>query len=201
MACSSGAVPARHRRYNVGCRACVAAGAARRAVKSGRNGHPVLLDDDSRLPGSWIAMLMEYCDDVHRLMAHAKVHGIRKPAEQRPSNLIPDLRKLKWTVDHPLQHRLDFIGKLVAESGPLVLVPRNRIGHVDFGLWPDNEASCHALGLRLRSSARSSSRSSSQDLPAWGLPRFSARRSSITSRCQSGTGTASGFAAMRSQRD
>lgn len=108
----------------------------------------VLLGDDSLLPGPWIAMLVEDGDELNRFITDAKVHRIGKSAGQRSSNLIRNLWKLKWTANHSLHHRVEFLEKLVAESGALVLVPRNRIRHIGFGPWLDNEASRHPLGLR-----------------------------------------------------
>jgi hypothetical protein len=108
----------------------------------------VLLGQESLLPDPWVALLMEYGDELNSFIARAKVDRVRKSAEQRPSDLVLDLRKLKRTVDRALHHRVEFIEKLVAQSSPSGFIPRHRIGHIDFGLWPDNEASRHPFGLR-----------------------------------------------------
>lgn len=114
-------------------------------------------------------MLVENGDKLNYFTGGAKVHGERKPAKQCSSNVVLDLRKLKWTLDHSLDDRVELVRELATKPGPLLLVPCSRIAHIEFSLWQDREASRHRLGLRSRSFTRSSSRNSSQDLPARGL--------------------------------
>jgi hypothetical protein len=68
-----------------------------------------------------------------------------------------------------MKNRDELVERFAAKSGLSLLVPCNCIGHIDFGLWSDTEASCHRPGLRSLSLARSSSQNSSQDLPARAL--------------------------------
>ena len=114
-------------------------------------------------------MLMKNRKQLNYFVTHAKVHRVRKPAEQRSSNVTLELRKLEWTLHRALHYGIELAEKFATKSGPLLLVPCNCIGHIDFGLWLDSEASRHRLGLRPRSLARSSSRNLSQDLPARGF--------------------------------
>ncbi len=161
----------------------------------------LLFGDNSFLPSSWIAMLVENGDKVNYFTCDTKVYGVRKPPKQGSSHIILDYRKLKWTLDHSLDDSIELVEELAAKPRPLLLVPCSRIAHIEFSLCLDSEASRHRLGLRSRSFARSSSRNSSQDLPARGWAESSWMRSSITCKCQSGTGMASGFAAIRSHSD
>ncbi len=143
-----------------------------RSLAVGRNALSaslLLFGDNLFLPGPWIAMLVEDCDNLNYFITHAKVHGVRKPAKQCSSNVVLDLRKLKRTLDHSPNDRVELVEELATKPGPLLLVPCSRIANIQFSLWPDREASRHRLGLRSRSFARSSSRNSSQDLPARGL--------------------------------
>ena len=106
----------------------------------------LLPDDNSLLPGTWVSMLMEDRDEVHCFLPYAKVHRVGKPAKQRPANFILDQRELEWTLYDSLHDGVKFLEKLVAKSGPLLLVPCSRVGHVEFSLWLDTEASRHRFG-------------------------------------------------------
>ncbi len=111
-------------------------------------------------------MLVEDCDKLNYFIPDAKIHGVRKPAKQCSSNVVLDLGKLEWTLDHALEDRVELVEQLATKPDPLLLVPCSGVAQVELSLWRDREASGHRLGLRLRSFARSSSRNSSQDLPA-----------------------------------
>ncbi len=128
-----------------------------------------LFGNNPFVPGPGIAMLVEKCDKLNYFTCGAKIHGVRKPAKQCSSNIALDLRKLKRTLDHSLNDRIELVEELVTKSGPLLLVPCSGIAQIELSLRQDREASRHRLGLRPRSFARSSSRNSSQDLPARGL--------------------------------
>ncbi len=111
-------------------------------------------------------MLVEDCDKLNYFIADAKRHGVRKPAKQCSSNVVLDLRKLKWTLHHSLDDRVELVEQLATKPDPLLLAPCSRVAHVELSLWQDREGSGHRLGLRSPSFARSSSRNWSQDLPA-----------------------------------
>src|SRR5713226_1707083 len=111
-------------------------------------------------------MQVENCDKLNYFITDAKLHGVRKPVKQCSSNVVLDLWKLKRTLDHSLNDRIELVEELATKSCPLLLVPCSRIAHIEFSLWQDIETSRHRLGLRSRSFTRSSSRNSSQDLAA-----------------------------------
>jgi len=131
-------------------------------------------------------MLVENRDEVHGFFTHAEVHRIGKPPKQRASNVVLNLGELQRPQYRTPQNRIEFDDKLIAEAGPLFLVPSNRIGHVEFRLRTDAEAFCHRFDLCSLCLARRSSRNSSQDLPGRESASF-ARRSSRTSRCRYGS--------------
>ena len=93
-------------------------------------------------------MVVKYCDEFNSLITHAKVRRIGEPVEQRPADLVSDMRELQWTLDYPAHDRVEFVEKLITKSGPLILVPRHGVSHIAFGRRPDNEPSRHPLGLR-----------------------------------------------------
>ena len=75
-------------------------------------------------------MLVENRDEVHGFLTHAEVHRRGKPPKQCASNVVLNLGELQRTLYRPPQDRIEFDKKLIAEAGPLFLVPSNRIGHV-----------------------------------------------------------------------
>jgi len=76
-----------------------------------------------------------------------------------------------------------------------------RLMGIQLRLKPKRELPHQRSGFRSPSFDLISSRISSQDFPCSGLAPWAAVRWSSTCRCQSGTGTCSGLAAMRSQSD
>ena len=65
----------------------------------------------------------------------------------------------------------------------------------------DDESPCHPSNQRSRNLSVISARASAHNRPASGFVRYDASRSRMILRCHSGTGTCTGFAAMRSHRD
>lgn len=65
----------------------------------------------------------------------------------------------------------------------------------------DDKSPCHPSDHRSCTLASISVRTSVHDRPASGCVRYDSSRSRMILRCQSGTGTCSGVAAMRSHRD
>jgi hypothetical protein len=71
-------------------------------------------------------MLAEHRDKLDGFFGDTEVHGVRKPAKQRPWNIVFDFRKLKRTGDDPPENGIDLVEEFITQSGPSPLVPLHR---------------------------------------------------------------------------
>jgi hypothetical protein len=151
------------------------------------------LGRDTPLPGRGCSVLVENCDDDCVLVVgEQKVDRIQKPMKQRTSG-ASYIGKLTRHLAHPTERASKCVDKLIRECVVMLRIPSMGVQNIRFGSGTDDQTD-HCRRFRRSASTSSHGR------PSFGLARWSASRSSRTSRCQSGTGTWASLAAMRSQR-
>ena len=150
-------------------------------------------------PHIWSAVLMQDGQDGRTVTLRHEIDRVRKPAEQATPNRGLDYRKLKRVTANSLQDMVKFGNEPRAKPLPLLLIPEGGRLNVILSLIGDVWVDTHQPD-RDRSLRRRAYRTSDHGRPARADFRCASRRSRITCRCQSGTGTSSGSAATRSQR-
>src|SRR5688572_28774537 len=128
-----------------------------------------------------------------------EVDSEREATHEGASCLLHHDGELRRRLDPACEETVQFVDELVTETGPLTLVPLGRNLDVTPSPPPDLKPTAH---LRSRLSfPLTDSLTSSQAATSSGSARCSTSRSETRARCQSGTGTRSGCAVMRSHKD
>jgi len=70
-------------------------------------------------------MQMEYCQNGEAVRALGEIDSIGEMAEERPANLVFQLRKLPRVGFDAPEHLIEFIEKPHAQAGSLVFVPHS----------------------------------------------------------------------------
>src|SRR6476646_9267221 len=139
---------------------------------------------------------MDHGEDGGCFLSDYEIDRIGKAVQQSSPSSMPHFRKLKRVASHSFEDMFQLVYELSPEPKSFPFGPSPDRANVRSSEPPNDEAIHRPFR---ESSARSSARKSSQRTPSSGSLSNSANRSSRISRCQSGMGTSSGFAAIASQ--